>query len=71
MLARETSYIYVGDYFAEVRTGVDSRQMRQRRYLTGLCAAWVVPLHERHDGCGAGRLDHTEDKQQNNHERYS
>ncbi len=40
--------------------------------LMGLGAALVVPLHERHDQCGTGGLDHTEEKQQNNHhQRYS
>jgi len=41
--------------------------MRQQRYLMGLGAAFIVPLQEIDDECGAGGLDNTEDKQQNDH----
>ena|SRR5438093_9875607 len=33
--------------------------------FTGVCAAGVVPLHERHDACGAGWRDSMEEGQQN------
>jgi hypothetical protein len=46
--------------------------MGQQMYLTGLCAALVVPLHERHDQGGPGWLDIMEEVQQNDdHERDS
>jgi ribonuclease HII len=37
------------------------------KYLTGLCAAFIVPLQERDDECGTKRLNNTEDKEQNDH----
>jgi hypothetical protein len=37
--------------------------------LTGVCAAEVVPLPERHDACGAGWLDNMEQEQQHDHDQ--
>lgn len=46
MLARDTLYTCVVMMVAWVCSGVDVWQMRQRLFRTGLCATWVVPLHE-------------------------
>jgi hypothetical protein len=40
--------------------GREGGQMRQRLGLRGCGTALVVPLHERHDECGAGGLDNME-----------